>query len=135
MTVRNDIMELDYEMILRNYITKFYYGMIVRNRITPMTTTTSRQMCSARRHRLLHPNHFDATHHPSEPRDLPDSPEDPPGVCPGNPPSQLVMYTVEIMHSFKRPGEGPPHGGNQVPIRPPAQDGAYTLDLHIHICT
>ena len=58
--------------------------------------------------------YFVATHHPSERRDLPDSPEDPPwgpGVCLGNPQGHFVMHTVKTMKTFKRPWVGPRHGG------------------------
>ena len=41
---------------------------------TATKTTIPQQIYSARSSRLLHPNLFVATHHPSEPRDVPDRP-------------------------------------------------------------
>ena len=51
-----------------------YYGIYTTADILRTTETAiSPQICSARSGRLLHPSLLVATHHPREPRDLPDS--------------------------------------------------------------
>ena len=39
---------------------------------------------------------------PSEPKGLPDSPEEPPAVYPGNLPGHFIKITLEKVHDLKR---------------------------------
>ena len=76
------------------YLYIYYSRCITADILRTTKTAISRQMYRARDCRLLHPNLFVATHHPSKPRDLPDSAEDPHKVRPGNPPGLFVMITA-----------------------------------------
>ena len=120
--VWNYITESNHRYLLRNYITELYHRIELRNYNSTTTTTIFRQTCSTRSTWLVHPNPYVATHHPSaapsEPRDLPDSPEDPPGVYPGNLPGHFLMCTLETPHNFGGPSR---HGEEGAPYcRAPA---------------
>ena len=76
----------------------------------------------------MNPNLLVATHHPSEPRDLPDSPEDPLG-------GPLIMYTLKIMHNFMWPGEDEPPWRNTYGVVHRNGSWPYILymDIYIHV--
>ena len=105
-------MELCYRSTLRNYVTEIYYGRYIATDILGqiyysryiiadiyiyiyIKADVLWQIYYAESSRLLHPNLLVAMHHPSEARDLLDSPDTPLGVRPGNPPGHLVMHTTK----------------------------------------
>ena len=114
---------------------ELYYAIILPNNITTTTTTISRRVCSATSCRLVHPNPFVVTHHPSEPQDLPDGPEDYSwdlGRKPTRPRCHVRFGNNARFHTA-RGGVALPWRKEE-PIVVQAQVHAHIFDTNIYIC-
>ena len=106
-------------MILLHCITQLQNGFILRPQKQPYLNKCAAPEALDWCMRIL-PLQSITPATPSEPKDLPDSSEDPPGVYPGNLPGRFIRYTPEMVHYPRR-------------RTPPLEEGRSTPFMYICI--